>query len=69
MKRVKLLSKIEMENLTTERLLAYKKRIMQVPEGPSWDKDNVDRINKISSEWQETYNNLKDVLATREHVK
>ena len=69
MRRVKLLSKIEMEKLTTERLLAYKKRIMQVPEGPSWDEDNVDRINKTSPEWQETFNNLKEVLSTREHIK
>lgn len=65
---MKMLSKQELEKLTTKRLLAYKNKLMQVPEGPSFDEDNVDRMNKQNVEWQHAYFLVKEVLSTREHV-
>ena len=65
---MKILTKEQMEKLTTKRLLAYKNAVMRVPEGPNWD-DPKAQINKTSPEWQELYANLKEVLATREHVE
>ena len=63
---VKLLTKEEMEKLTTERLLAYKNKLMQVVE---FDDEDSDRMTKSSPEWQSLYANVKSVLSTREHVE
>jgi len=60
------LTKEQMEKLTTKRLLAYKNKLMQYPEGPDWDTN--EGMNKSHSEWKQTYQNLKDILATREHI-
>jgi hypothetical protein len=64
----KLLTKEQMENLTTARLLAYKNSLMEVPETPNWDEPGY-QLNKTSQEWKDTYYTLKDILATREHVE
>ena len=63
-----LLTKQQLENLTTKRLLAYKNKLMQVPESPPYEEDNVNRLNKLSPEWKECYATLKDILATRKNV-
>jgi hypothetical protein len=65
---MKLLTKKELENLTTPRLLAYKNKLMQVPETPNWDEPTY-RICKADVEWQQVYAVVKEVLATREHVE
>lgn len=65
----KLLTTEAMQLLTTPRLLAYKTSLMQVPETPSWEEDNVDRLNKTSPAWIETYNALKEILKTRGNIQ
>lgn len=65
---VKFLSKEELEKLTTPRLLAYKNKLMKYPEGPSWEEDNVFRMNKQDPRWQELYALVKNILNSREHV-
>lgn len=53
---VRPLNKIELEKLTTKRLLAYKKQLMKT-------------LDKSSLVYQEILKNLKDILATREHIE
>jgi len=65
---VKILTREQLEKLTTKRLLAYKNKLMDVHEGPNWDSDDVVRLNKTSPEWKELYAIVKEILATREHV-
>lgn len=60
------LTKDQMLKLTTKRLLAYKNKLMKYHETDNYDPTG--KITKSSPEWQEAYNNLKDILATREHV-
>jgi hypothetical protein len=59
-----LLSKEQMEKLTTQRLLVYKKSLMSVPE----TSESPTKITKDSPEWQAVYKSLKDILNTREHI-
>ena len=65
---MKLLTKEQLEKLTTKRLLAYKDALMKVPETPNWD-DPEERLNKTSYEWKITYAAVKGVLSEREHVE
>ena len=62
-----LLSKEKLLTLTTQRLLAYKNKLMKVHESPDWD-DSAS-MSKEHKDWQETYKNLKEILSTREHVE
>lgn len=68
-----LLSREQLEKLTTKRLLAYKNKLMQVHDSGDWNDYCIcfqnEHINKTSPEWQETYQNVKSVLATREHIE
>ncbi len=66
---VKFLNRNELEKLTTQRLLAYKNKLMKVPESPSWDESDDNVVNKTSSVWIEVYEDVKAILATREHVE
>ena len=61
------LNKNALKTLTTKRLLAYKNKLMKVPETPDWNGPNS--ICKTSPSWVETYQNVKDILSTRENVK
>lgn len=61
------LSKDEMLKLNTKRLLSYKKKLLSYHEGPNWDSDGG--IDKTNSLWQEAYKNVKEILASREHVE
>lgn len=63
------LTKEQMQKLNTKRLLAYKDKLMKFPEGPNWDLECHDRMNKSKPEWKEAHANIKEVLASREHVK
>ena len=65
---MKLLNKEQLEKLTTSRLLAYKNKLMMVPETSNWDEPTA-QITKDTVVWQETYLDLKEVLKTREHVE
>ncbi len=68
-----LLSREQLEKLTTKRLLAYKNKLMQVHDSGDWNDYCIcfqnEHINKTSPVWQETYQNVKSVLATREHIE
>jgi hypothetical protein len=61
------LSKEQMSKLTTQRLLAYKKKLYKYPEGPNWDTD--DNMNKSRPEWKAAYKNIKEILSAREHIE
>jgi hypothetical protein len=63
-----LLTKEQLEKLTTPRLLAYKNKLMRVPESPNWDEPSY-QLNKTDARWQETCAAVKAVLETREHVE
>ena len=65
------LTKEQMKRLNTRRLLAYKDKLMCY-RSPSddwcmWERSND--ITKASPEWQEAYDNIKSILAKREHVE
>lgn len=68
----KLLTREEMEKLTTKRLLAYKNKLYKVPEGPSHEETmygGTDHgMHKQRPEWQETVKIANEILATRENV-
>ena len=80
---MKLLTKEEMEKLNTKRLLAYKAKLLKVRDrekcwcgDPSCDYAYVadPKLKEIGftkrhPTWQEIYNNVKDILKTREHVE
>lgn len=66
---VKILSKEELEKLSTKRLLAYKNRLMKVPEEADTDNKNPDYMYKGHSIWKRLYQDVKDVLKTREHIE
>jgi hypothetical protein len=66
---VKVLNREELEKLTTARLLAYKDKLMKVPEEPNWDECDYSRINKLSPEWRNLYHLVKSVLSGRENIK
>jgi hypothetical protein len=59
-----LLTKEQMQKLTTMRLLAYKNRLMKVPESESGDGS----LNKQSPVWIKVIAEIKEILATRENV-
>lgn len=64
---MKILSFEQLEKLTTKRLLAYKNKLMQVPETPYWD--DPKKITKSSPEWKVCYRALKKILSKRENVE
>lgn len=66
---VKILSKEELEKLSTKRLLAYKNKLMKVPEEADWDNSNPNKIHKKHPIWKKVYQDVKDVLQSREHVE
>lgn len=66
---VKFLTREQLEKLTTKRFLAYKNKLMDYPETPSWEEDNVFRMNKQDQRWKDLYAMVKDLLSKREHVE
>lgn len=66
---VKILTREQLEKLTTKRLLAYKNKLLKVPEEPNWDEANNTRINKLSKEWIDLYSLVKEILSKREHIE
>lgn len=66
---MRLLTADQMTDLTTERLLAYKKRLLSVPDGPDWDATASDgTMHKARPEWVTCYETCKDILSRRENV-
>lgn len=69
MKSSNLLTKPQMEKLTTERLMAYRGSLLACNEGPGDDPEDTEKeLTKDSSMWQGAYDQLKEVLSEREHV-
>lgn len=60
------LTEAQLQKLTTKRLLAYKNKLMIAVDGNSCSTDN---FYKNNPEWQQCYNTLKIILATREHIE
>lgn len=58
----------QLEKLSTQRLLAYKKKLLSVPESSDWG-SGWSQINKSTASWKEAYQNVKDILAKREHLE
>lgn len=64
-----------MEKLTTKRLLAYKNALMKrMPRflKKEWNFGETTLEREYSEyyfEWLETYKNLKEILATRQHIE
>ena len=76
---MKILSRQEIEKLPTKRLLSYKNRLLRVSDGTcdcgfsDCDHERERLLKegafiKSSPQWQELYNNVKEVLNTREHI-
>lgn len=67
---LKLLTRFQMTELNTTRLLAYKSRLLSAPEGPPTDADDSDStVHKALPEWQTTYNDCRAILGSREHIR
>lgn len=64
---IKILSKDQLEKLTTKRLLAYKNKLMDVHDHPDWDYPGG--FSKEHPDWQKLYTDVKDVFSKREHVE
>lgn len=77
------LSKDQMEKLTTEKLLAYKTKLISYWEVPFWNDPNscmaylpcreayadLKSVSKATdNSWKEAYANIKTILATRENI-
>lgn len=76
---MKLLTKEEMEKLSTKRLLAYKAKLLTVQDNPPcscadrycdyFDERDYSLFTKSHPDWKELYNNVKSILNNREHVE
>lgn len=70
MRRFKILSRPQMEALTTPRLLAYRTSILRAHEKREWHYGTSDEFMvKEDASWQELHSNVCEVLSTREHVE
>jgi hypothetical protein len=63
-----LLSRKAMEQLTTERLLAYRNRLYSVPESAGHHDEYGLYVHKGHDAWKQAMGDLKEILAGREHV-
>lgn len=64
-----ILSRFEMERLTTPRLIAYRNSLLRCREGHHWDGDGDGIIAKEDDVWKRCYEVCLDILRKREHVK
>ena len=62
-----LLSRVALETMNTKRLLAYRDRLYSVPENSGYH-EQFGIAHKGNACWQETLENVLDILNTREHV-
>ena len=66
---MKILSRYEMEKLTTPRLLAYKNSLLTCRDDDEADEeDPYCRPGKLSDMWKRCYEECLTILSTREHV-
>jgi len=61
-----ILTRRQLEKLTTKRLLAYKRSFMGTNETPDWETNGW---SKASPEWKNHLALIKEILGTREHVE
>lgn len=68
MKKSALKSKEFLETLTTKRLLAYKRALMECHTYAHWDEDGFQfEVLKSDQEWIDNMQIVKDILTTRPH--
>ena len=73
MKKYHIIQKIALNGLATNRLLIYLKRLQACHDTKPADHEvhcpllQYEELTKDTSEWIEAYNNVKEVLAKREH--
>jgi len=73
MKKLHIVPKLVLETLTTNRLLGYLKRLQMCHDTKPVDHEvhspllHNEEVTKDTCEWKESYNNVKDILAKREH--
>lgn len=67
---LKLLSRFQMTELNTTRLLAYRNRLLSAPEGPPENAGDSDStVHKALPGWKTTYDDCIALLNTREHIR
>lgn len=70
-KPIRLLTELQMSELTTPRLLAYKNRLLKAVDGPNedvlYEGASDDVLHKARAEWKSTMEACKALLAKREH--
>ena len=62
-----ILTREQLESLTTPRLLAYRNSLLRVPEDEDWDDPSPRKWHKQHPEWKTHYALVKEILATRPH--
>ena len=68
MKKSALKSKEFLETLTTKRLLAYKRSLMECRNYSNWDEEGFQyEVLKSDPEWIENMDIVKGILSTRPH--
>jgi len=63
------LTKDEMENLNTKRLLAYKRMLLKFHDEPNWETPLNLNGTKKNPAWLDAYNNTLAILGTRENME
>ena len=70
-KPIRLLTELQMSELTTPRLLAYKNKLLKVVDGPSYEAlyegASDDTLSKARADWKATMDACKTLLSKREH--
>ena len=75
MRKDNLLSREQLEQLNTKRLLAYRNRLYKAKEGMAYDDYGSPPtnqrlyVNKQDPEWQSAMATVKEILDSREHVE
>lgn len=68
--KIKILTKSELQALPTHRLLAYLKKLNTCHTTPDWEiRSAKSELTKESEAWKNLHAMVKEILATRPHVK
>lgn len=72
---VKMIPQDELHKLSTQRVLAYLRKLQKCEESPElsdWTEEEISQVDgiifKSSEEWKEQYNLVKEILSERENV-
>jgi len=67
--KIKILTKSQLQALPTHRLLAYLKKLNTCHTAPDWDTASGRELTKESEAWKNLHAMVKEILATRPHIK